>query len=200
MTALPKHTPEIVLEHDPNASLLAAYVAGDVHAAAALTRAVTPMIYALAMRMLGEQAAAEDVMQDAMLRLWRHAPKWEYGRAKISTWLYRVASNLCTDRLRARRDFIPADAVAEVVSDDPSAADALQARARAAALRDGIAQLPERQAQAVALRHLSNLTNPEIAEIMECKVEAVESLIARGKRQLAAVLAPQKDALGFTDD
>ena len=200
MTALPKHTPEIVHEHDPNAPLLAAYVAGDVHAAAALTRAVTPMIYALAMRMLGEQAAAEDVMQDAMLRLWRRAPKWEYGRAKISTWLYRVASNLCTDRLRARRDFIPADAVAEVVSDDPSAADALQARVRAAALRDGIAQLPERQAQAVALRHLSNLTNPEIAEIMECKVEAVESLIARGKRQLAAVLAPQKDALGFTDD
>ena len=200
MTALPKHTSEIVHEHDPNASLLAAYVAGDVRAAAALTRVVTPMIYALAMRMLGEQAGAEDVTQDAMLRLWRHAPKWEYGRAKISTWLYRVASNLCTDRLRARRDFIPADAVAEVVSDDPSAADALQARARAAALRDGIAQLPERQAQAVALRHLSNLTNPEIAEIMECKVEAVESLIARGKRQLAAVLAPQKDALGFTDD
>ncbi|WP_438959144.1 sigma-70 family RNA polymerase sigma factor [Nereida sp.] len=200
MTALPKHTPEIVHEHDPNAALLAAYVAGDVHAAAALTRAVTPMIYALAMRMLGEQAAAEDVTQDAMLRLWRHAPKWEYGRAKISTWLYRVASNLCTDRLRARRDFVQPDAVAEVMSDDPSAADALQAQARASALRDGIAQLPERQAKAVALRHLSNLTNPEIAEIMECKVEAVESLLARGKRQLAAVLAPQKDALGFNDD
>lgn len=200
MTALPKHTPEIVHEHDPNAALLAAYLAGDVHAAAALTRAVTPMIYALAMRMLGEQAAAEDVTQDAMLRLWRHAPKWEYGRAKISTWLYRVASNLCTDRLRARRDFVQPDAVAEVMSDDPSAADALQAQARASALRDGIAQLPERQAKAVALRHLSNLTNPEIAEIMECKVEAVESLLARGKRQLAAVLAPQKDALGFNDD
>jgi RNA polymerase sigma-70 factor (ECF subfamily) len=200
MTALPKHTPEIVHEHDPNAALLAAYLAGDVHAAAALTRAVTPMIYALAMRMLGEQAAAEDVTQDAMLRLWRHAPKWEYGRAKISTWLYRVASNLCTDRLRARRDFVQPDAVAEVVSDDPSAADAMQAQARASSLRDGIAQLPERQAKAVALRHLSNLTNPEIAEIMECKVEAVESLIARGKKQLAAVLAPQKDALGFNDD
>ena len=200
MTAFPQHTPEIVHEHDPNAALLATYVAGDFHAAAALTRALTPMIYALAIRMLGEQAAAEDVTQDAMLRLWRHAPKWEYGRAKISTWLYRVASNLCTDRLRARRDFVQPDAVAEVMSDDPSAADALQAQARASALRDGIAQLPERQAKAVALRPLSNLTNPEIAEIMECKVEAVESLIARGKRQLAAVLAPQKDALGFNDD
>jgi RNA polymerase sigma-70 factor (ECF subfamily) len=76
----------------------------------------------------------------------------------------------------------------------------LQAQVRAAALRDGIVQLLERQAQAVALRHLSNLTNPEIAEIMECKVEAVESLITRGKRQLAAMLAPQKDALGFMDD
>jgi RNA polymerase sigma-70 factor (ECF subfamily) len=99
-----------------------------------------------------------------------------------------------------RRDTVPVDAVAEVASDDPSAMESLQARARAAALRDGVAQLPERQAQAVALRHLSNLTNPEIAKIMDCKVEAVESLIARGKRQLAAVLAPQKDALGFSDD
>jgi RNA polymerase sigma-70 factor (ECF subfamily) len=200
MTAVSKHMPDIVHKYDPSGALLAAYVAGDVHAAAALTRALTPMIYALAMRMLGEQTAAEDVTQDAMLRLWRHAPKWEYGRAKVSTWLYRVAVNLCTDRLRMRRDTVPVDAVAEFASDDPSAVDSLQARARAAALRDGVAQLPERQAQAVALRHLSNLTNPEIAKIMDCKVEAVESLIARGKRQLAAVLAPQKDALGFSDD
>ena len=68
-----------------------------------------------------------------------------------------------------------------------------------AALQAALASLPERQRQAVVLRHIEGLTNPEIAEIMEIGVEAVESLTARGKRALAAALSGQRDALGYEE-
>lgn len=72
--------------------------------------------------------------------------------------------------------------------------------ARMRALSEALAALPERQAQAVALRHLEGLSNPEIARIMEIGVEAVESLTARGKRALAAILSGRKAELGYDDD
>ncbi len=81
--------------------LLVLYANGDPAAARALTLRLTPRVLGFAARMLGDRAEAEDVAQEAMLRLWRIAPEWRQGEAKVSTWLYRVASNLCTDRLRA---------------------------------------------------------------------------------------------------
>ncbi len=68
-----------------------------------------------------------------------------------------------------------------------------------AALDAALMALPERQRQAVVLRHLEGLANPEIAEIMALGVEAVESLTARGKRNLAAALAGRRDDLGYDD-
>ena len=72
-------------------------------------------------------------------------------------------------------------------------------QARAAALQTALAALPDRQRQAVVLRHIEGLSNPEIAEVMEIGVEAVESLTARGKRALAAALADRREDLGFDD-
>ena len=71
---------------------------------------------------------------------------------------------------------------------------------RMAALEAALAGLPDRQRQAVVLRHLEGMTNPEIAAIMEIGVEAVESLTARGKRALSAILSGRKAALGYEDD
>mgnify|MGYP000373155575 CR=1 FL=1 len=73
-----------------------------VLAATALTRRLVPRVLGYAARMLGDGAEAEDVAQEAMLRLWRAAPGWRAGEAQVSTWLYRVVTNLCTDRMRAR--------------------------------------------------------------------------------------------------
>ena len=73
-------------------------------------------------------------------------------------------------------------------------------QSRARALHTALTALPERQAQAVRLRHLDNLTNPEIAQIMGLTVEAVESLTARGKRALQVQLHGQKTALGYEND
>ena len=186
---------------DPEGALLADFARGDAGAARQLTRALLPRALGQAARMLGEGAEAEDVAQEAMLRLWRVAPVWRTGEARVSTWLHRVVANLCTDRLRRRRRGpLPLDDVAEPPDPAPAAAEGIQGRARLRALSDALALLPARQAQAVALRHLEGLSNPEVAAIMEVGVEAVESLIARGKRGLALALAGRRDELGYDDD
>ncbi len=182
-----------------DARLLAAYAAGDLSAARLLTARLAPRALAQAGRMLGDRAEAEDVVQEAMLRLWRQAPEWRSGEAKASTWLYRVVANLSTDRLRARRRQAPIEDAERIEDSSESASDRLQQKARLAALRDALGGLPERQSQAVALRHLEGLGNEQIAEIMDINVRAVESLTARGKRALVAALARRKDELGFEE-
>ena len=180
--------------------LLAAYAAGDAAAARELARRFLPRILGYARRMLQDPAEAEDVAQEAMLRLWRMAPGWRPGEAQVSTWLWRVAANLVTDRLRRRRGGLDLEAVPEPEDPAPSALQVLQQADRAAALEAALAALPERQRQAVVLRHIEGLPNPEIARIMGIGVEAVESLTARGKRALAALLSGQREALGYDHD
>lgn len=181
-------------------ALLRLYANGDRRAAAELTTRLAPRVYGVAMRVMNSHAEAEDVTQEAMLRLWKMAPDWQPGAAKVSTWLYRVAMNLCIDRKRrARGGHVNLDAVPEPPDQGQSAAEQMQETARQDALQGALMRLPERQRQAVVLRHLEELSNPEIAAIMEITVEAVESLTARGKRALAAALAGRRAELGYSD-
>ncbi len=182
------------------AALLRAYAAGDGDAARSLAATYTPLVFAHAVRMLNDRAEAEDVAQEAMLRLWRHAPGWDaHGGASVRTWLYRVTANLCIDRLRKTRpDGLPEGF--DVVDQMPGAEERLQTEARRLALEDALMQLPDRQRQAVVLRHIEGLGNTEIAQIMDIGPRAVESLTARGKRTLAALLSGQRTGLGYTDD
>ncbi|MBI1416272.1 MAG: RNA polymerase sigma factor [Limimaricola sp.] len=184
----------------PDEALLIAYANGDAGAAALLAQRLAPRVLGQAARMLGDRAEAEDVTQEALMRLWKIAPDWRQGEGQVSTWLYRVTANLCTDRLRRRRRHVALDTVEEPQDASPPVAARMLDRARAGALQEALASLPERQAQAVALRHLEGLANPEIAAIMDISVEAVESLTARGKRALAEALAGRKAELGYHDD
>ena len=177
-------------------ALLALYGNGDSMAAASLTARLTPMVFRLAKRLLSDAAEAEDVTQEGMLRLWKIAPEWRQGEAKVSTWLYRVTTNLCTDRLRKRRG-VALDAIAEPMDDTPGIEARMISDNRAEALNGALAKLPDRQREAVVLRHIEGLTNPEIAEVLDISVEAVESLIARGKRGLAVMLLGRKQELGL---
>ncbi len=190
------------VEEVPDDALLVAFANGDPVAGRDLLARLAPMLFGYATRVLGDRAEAEDVVQDTMMRLWKIAPEWRQGEAKVSTWAYRVMVNLCTDRLRRRktRAQVPLDDVAEPPSDMASAVEAMTETARAAALNAALAELPERQRQAVVLRHLEGLSNPEISEIMEIGVEAVESLTARGKRALKAALSGRKEELGYDDE
>ena len=182
-------------------ALLVLYANGDRDAARALTQRLLPRVLGYAARLLADRSEAEDVAQEAMIRLWRIAPEWRQGEAKVTSWLYRVVTNLCTDRLRRRRrratDAL--DAVAEPADGAPGAVAGLIEADRMAALQAALATLPDRQRQAVVLRHIEGLTNPEIAEVMEIGVEAVESLTARGKRALQALFAGRKEELGYEE-
>ncbi len=179
--------------------LLVLYANGDAEAARLLTQRLAPRVLRVAQRMLADRAEAEDVTQEAMLRLWRIAPDWRQGEAMVATWLYRVATNLCTDRLRRKRP-IGLDAAPEVEDGRAGPLEVMMDADRAQALEAALACLPDRQRQAVVLRHLEGFTNPEIAELMGIGVEAVESLTARGKRALAATLAGRREELGYGDE
>lgn len=190
---------DAALTEAPEEALLRLYANGDALASRELARRFLPRILAYGRRMLGDAAEAEDVAQEAMVRLWKIAPDWRSGEAQVSTWLWRVVANLCTDRLRKRRG-IGLDEAPEPEDGAPSVLQQMLAVNRAQALEQALAALPERQRQAVVLRHLEGLGNPEIAAIMQIGVEAVESLTARGKRALATCLAGQRESLGYDDE
>lgn len=177
---------------------------GDPEAARVLTARLAPRAFGLAHRMLGDMTEAEDIAQEAMLRLWQQAPKWQQdGPAQPATWLLRVVRNLCIDRLRrmpSRGMTQGSDTLDSLPSQHPSAEAVLVSRDRARALQEVLARLPERQRDAIVLRHIEGLGNSEVAEIMDISIEAVESLLARGKRALVAHLARRASDLGFEDD
>lgn len=182
-------------------ALLVLFANGDPLAAQELTGRLGPRAFSVAVRVLGDRAEAEDIAQEAMMRLWRMAPDWQPGAAKVSTWLYRVTMNLCLDlRRKQRGGMARLDDVAEPMDPTQNAPEQLQNAARVDALQDALMCLPERQRQAVVLRHIEELSNPEIAGIMDISTEAVESLTARGKRALAAALAGRRGELGYDDD
>jgi RNA polymerase sigma factor (sigma-70 family) len=182
-------------------TLLAAYAMGDRAASRLLTARLAPRLFGYALRLLGDRAEAEDVVQEAMLRLWRAAPGWRTGEAQVSTWAFRVVTNLVTDlrRARVRRPSVTLDEAPEPADGAKSAVAGMIEGDRMAALQAALDLLPERQRQAVVLRHIEGLSNPEIAGILGLGVEAVESLTARGKRALSAILAGRRAELGYED-
>ena len=152
---------------------------GDRAAAARLVARHSPKLLTVARRMLGAQAEAEDAVQDVFLKLWTHAARWQPGKAKFETWLYRVTLNACYDRLR-RRGTEPLEAAAAVPDERPAPDAGLDGRALASAVEAALAVLPERQRAAILLCHFQECGNLEAAEIMGLSVEAVESLLALG--------------------
>ncbi|SDE33631.1 RNA polymerase sigma factor [Paraburkholderia lycopersici] len=179
-------------ERDPDADLIARVGARDPLAVRALVASKLPRLVALAARMLGDRAEAEDVAQEAFMRIWKQAPNWRTGEAKFDTWLHRVALNLCYDRLRARREATADDlhAVAEPAPDPAAAPDQqFEARTRDARVRAALAALPVRQREALVLTYYQELSNLEAAGLMGISVDALESLLARARRTLRAQLA-----------
>lgn len=172
---------------DPDAELVARAGEGDRTAAQALMARHLPKMTMLARRMLADPVEAEDAVQDAFLRLWTHAARWQPGRAKFETWLYRVTLNQCYDRLR-RRNHVPIDEALDVPDAAPGPEVSHQMRVLAASIEVALGQLPERQRAAIVLCHYQECGNIEAADILGVSVEALESLLARGRRALRAKL------------
>ena len=173
---------------DPDEDLLGRVAAGDPTAVRALAARKLPRLLALAGRMLGEATEAEDVAQEAMIRAWKQAPLWRPGAARFDTWLHRVTLNLCYDRLRRRRE-TPTDQPPEQVYEGAAPDRGLEARDVGRRVAAAMQALPDRQREAVALCHYQELSNIEAAAVMGLSVEALESLLSRGRRALRAALA-----------
>ncbi|CCG42654.1 sigma-70 family RNA polymerase sigma factor [Magnetospirillum molischianum] len=143
--------------------------------------------YALALRMLRNVADAEDVAQESMVKAWTHRQSWEPGRARFSTWLYRVVVNRCID-LRRLPSNANIDDVPEPAEDIPDTTETLYRREVYSRLERAIGKLPDQQRAAVTLAYFEDLGNGEIAQILGTTISAVESLLKRGRQGLRHAL------------
>lgn len=168
-------------------ALLELMRADDVEAYRALVERHMNRAFGVAMRVLKNPTDAEDVAQDAFVKAWTNRHRWEAGRAKFSTWLYRVVVNRCIDLRRLpREEWI--DDVPEPADDAEDSVSLIHRRQVYGRLEDALGRLPTQQRVAVVLSYYEDLSNAEIAEVMNTSVSAVESLLKRGRKGLREIL------------
>lgn len=171
---------------DSDEALMARIAQGDQPAFRALSRRHLPAVVGIARRILGNAADAEDVAQEAMLRVWTNAPRWQ-PLAQFRTWLTRVVVNLCLDRKR-RAAWVDLDAAGEIVDPAPDASELSESEERGRMVARAIGELPDRQRAAIVLTYSEGMSNAQVAEILGTSVSAVETLLVRGKQNLRRAL------------
>lgn len=140
--------------------------------------------YAIAYRILNNKDEAEDIVQEAFLKLWEKPELWDKTRqAKFTTWFYKIVTNLCLDHNKKKKP-VPLPQDLKIIDGNPKGIDVLEQRQKQAMLEDFIRQLPERQQLALNLCFYEGLSNKEAAEIIDIKVKALQSLIMRAKTTL----------------
>ena len=161
---------------------------GDRQAFQRLLQSCLPNMLSLAHRMLNDQALAEDLAQEVMLKVWNKLDTYDASKAKLSTWIYKITANLCLDHLRRRReDQLDEDYDAPVSAQQHQDLFNKQIRAQ---VDDILSALPERQRLALVLFHYQGHSLQEISQIMACSRETTESLLSRARRSLKTSLKP----------
>jgi RNA polymerase sigma-70 factor, ECF subfamily len=160
---------------------------GDWTAFAQLVTRHQRSAWSAAFRLLGDAHEAEDVAQEAFLRILRAAPRYQ-PRAAFRTYLYRIVTRLCRD---VRRRALPSSVqdfdarVSQWLSPEASAA----ARDECRAVQQALASLPVKQREAIVLRYYEGLTYDEISQVMRASPKAIERLLARGRTGLVQRLS-----------
>jgi RNA polymerase sigma-70 factor (ECF subfamily) len=171
-----------------DAALVGRLRTGDPTAFRDLVARHIAVVASIARRMLKDEAEAEDIAQEAMLRLWRSAAGLELGPGGLRPWLRRVTSNLCIDRVRSGQRTIVTDEVPEV-AEPPTQVTNLEGQELSVRVAAAMQALPERQRLALTLFHHEGLSQVEVGQAMGISDEAVESLLARARRALKSSLA-----------
>ena len=177
-----------------NEELMARIAEGDEYAFQILVERHQRSILNLVYRFIGDRAKSQDLSQEVFLRVWQGARDYK-PKAKFTTWLYRIAANLCLNELKSSRrkkrlQFLRSDAndkpyTEEDFSDSsPSPEDLLLARERSRQINNALQSLPENQRMALILKRYDNLSYEEICRILDCSISAVESLLVRAKKNL----------------
>ncbi len=176
-------------ERHQDGELMSRVSAGDEGAYRELSTKYLERVLNYSYRIVGTSADAEEVTQEAFFRLWKDADRWK-PNAKVSTWLFRVAHNLCIDRIR-RQKHIGGEEV-ELGTDSVRPSRVLARRVVADAVKEAVETLPQRQREALILAHYEGLGNPEVASVLGVSVEAVESLLSRARRSLRTTLSQHR--------
>jgi RNA polymerase sigma-70 factor (ECF subfamily) len=189
-----------MLQLETDDELLVRISEDDQGAFRALVEKHVDRAYALALRILGNAADADDVVQDSLLKVWTNRHRWEIGKAKFSTWLYRVITNRCIDLHRMPRmgDIDEAPEIPDVRED---AVTELHRASVTSLLEAAMTRLPDQQRIALVLSYHENMSNAEIADVMGTTISAVESLLKRGRQQLRKLLSKSKEDIrqSFTE-
>lgn len=181
---------------DQLAGLMLRVQDGDRVAFAALVRALEGPGLRLADRALADRAAAEDVVQVALSRLWTMAERFDASRGSVSAWFRRIVMNLCLDRKRAARPMQPLETVADIASAAPSPEAQAINNDLKTRLEAAMQMLVPRQRAALAMFHGEGLSMAEIAEALETTPKAIEGLLGRARIELKGLLAPHMDFEG----
>lgn len=152
----------------------------------------------LAQRVTGSAHDADEIVQDAFLKMWTMAPRWRFdGSATFATWLYRVVLNGSLDR-RRRAPFAPLEEAGDPADPAPGGLEAAVTRQRQETIAACLAELPHRQGEALVLHYFGELTAPQAAEVLQLSLSAVEALLVRGKRSLKK--APERRGISRVGD
>lgn len=177
-------------DSDDDDGLLRRAGQGDRAAFVTLMQRHADHVHALALRVLNSAADAEEATQEVFVKLWQTAHRWQPGRAKVSTWLYRVTLNHCLNwRDRQQRRHQGLDTAMTVIDPAPGPEAHTAAAQQWDTVEAAVAALPDSQRAAVALVYANDLSNREAAAVMEISVKAFEALLVRARRQLRARLA-----------
>ena len=168
-------------------ALMQRVAAGDARALELIADRHTPMLFAVAWRMLGDAAEAEDVVQEAMTKAWVKAASWTPIGGGLGGWLRRIATNLCIDRQR-KRAFVSDAEIPERADDSPSADVLIDEARRQAAVAAAMQALPDRQRAAIVLTYYEGVSNAEAAAVLGIGVKALESLLVRARQGLSRSL------------
>jgi len=165
--------------------LMALVCSGDHRAFATLVERHTQMFFAAAYRVCGNAIEAEDIVQDAFLKLWAKPQAFNPDKkVKFTTWFYRVVTNVGIDAARKKKPQSSPDVI-DFMADKADLADEVMAQSQEqAALEEAIQDLPERQKLALNLCVYEGLSNKEAADVLGVGVKALESLLMRAKRSL----------------